>query len=72
MPNHSIEAPMVIGKLLSHLEATSCAPPEGVSKVWYWSTRTAAKDLLSLPHKSYGWSMDTAQGREAGRAMVAR
>ena len=32
MPNHSIEAPMVIGKIVSHLEATSCAPPEGAAK----------------------------------------
>ena len=28
----SIEDPMVIGKILPHLEATSCAPPEGAAK----------------------------------------
>ena len=27
----SIEAPMVIGKIVSHLEATSCAAPEGLA-----------------------------------------
>ena len=32
MPNHSIEDPMVIGKILSHLEATSCAPLAGSAK----------------------------------------
>ena len=32
LPNHSIEAPMVIGKILSHLETTSCAPPAGLAK----------------------------------------
>ena len=31
MPNHSIEDPMVIGKILSHLEATSCDPPAGLA-----------------------------------------
>ena len=30
MPNHSIEDPTVIGKLLSHLETTSCPPPAGL------------------------------------------
>jgi hypothetical protein len=28
----SIEDPMVIGKILSHLQATSCAPPAGSAK----------------------------------------
>ena len=27
----SIEDPMVIGKIVSHLEATSCAPPAGLA-----------------------------------------
>ena len=31
MPNHSIEDPRVIGKLLSHLETTSCPPPAGLA-----------------------------------------
>ena len=31
MPNHSIEDPTVIGKLLSHLETTSCPPPAGLA-----------------------------------------
>ena len=30
MPNHSIEDRTVIGKLLSHLETTSCTPPAGL------------------------------------------
>ena len=33
MPNHSIEEPMVIGKILSHLDARSCTPAASVSKV---------------------------------------
>ena len=31
MPNHSIEDRTIIGKLLSHLETTSCTPPAGLA-----------------------------------------
>ena len=36
----SIEDPMVIGKILSHLEATSCAPPAGETMGWVLSCET--------------------------------
>ena len=56
MPNHSVEDPMVTGKMVFHLDARKLHPAASVSKVRCWSTRAAAKDLLA-PTKATdgGW-----------------
>ena len=60
LPNHSIEDPLVIGKILSHLKAR-CRSQESVNRR-PWSMRRHRQGLGS-PLKSHGWSMGTAQGR---------
>ena len=67
MPNHSIEDPFVIDKILSHLEGRGSLR---VSDSSPWSTRAAASGLLATSRATDGRSI--LHKEEASRAMSAR